>query len=259
MQIPFSAQQPQESLKAQVRQDTEILPNFGEMSRFPLPCFNDLTFLAAQACGTSIAAVALVDATHQGFVSSLGLPNVKIPRAVSLCEQTLLGQEIDVIPDILANSRYSQYPLVASEPHVRFYTGFPLLTARGETLGCLCVMETMPRNLTSAQQECLKIIAHQIVARYERHRMGREWAATTELESQQFLQSTLDALASHVAVLDSQGTIIAINKAWQRFAQENTGNSNTCGIGANYIAVCENATGKDAEGRTRLFKASGLL
>jgi PAS domain S-box-containing protein len=36
--------------------------------------------------------------------------------------------------------------------------------------------------------------------------------------SQQFLQSTLDALATSVAILDASGTIQAINTSWQRYA-----------------------------------------
>ena len=66
-------------------------------------------------------------------------------------------------------------------------------------------------------------------------------AVTAAQRSKRFLQSTLDALTSHVAVLDEDGTIIAINRAWERFAEENGGTARSCGVGANYLAVCGEA------------------
>jgi hypothetical protein len=39
-------------------------------------------------------------------------------------------------------------------------------------------------------------------------------------DSQRFAQSTLDALAAHIAVLDEAGTIVAVNASWRRFADD---------------------------------------
>ncbi|MGE6757932.1 ATP-binding protein [Corallococcus interemptor] len=68
-------------------------------------------------------------------------------------------------------------------------------------------------------------------------------------ESEQFLRSTLDSLSTHIAILDGQGTILAVNAAWKRFARDN-GCSDTdlrCGVGANYLEVAEDAQGDNAE------------
>jgi C4-dicarboxylate-specific signal transduction histidine kinase len=59
--------------------------------------------------------------------------------------------------------------------------------------------------------------------------------------SQQFLQSSLDALSAHVAILDDEGAIIAVNRAWKRFGADNAGSDGTGGVGANYLNVCERA------------------
>ena len=40
-------------------------------------------------------------------------------------------------------------------------------------------------------------------------------------EAHEFLNSSLDALSSHIAVLDEGGVILAVNDAWRRFADEN--------------------------------------
>jgi two-component system NarL family sensor kinase len=61
-------------------------------------------------------------------------------------------------------------------------------------------------------------------------------------EAQLFLQSTFDALSSHVAVLDEAGTILAVNRAWRTFFAKNGGSDASCGVGTNYIGVCERAS-----------------
>ena len=71
----------------------------------------------------------------------------------------------------------------------------------------------------------------------------RRRAELAEQESKRFLQSTLDALSAHIAVLDETGKIIAVNQSWRQFAEENDGAAITCGGGANYLEVCEKATG----------------
>ncbi len=61
------------------------------------------------------------------------------------------------------------------------------------------------------------------------------------------LQATLDSLSAHIAILDAEGDIIAVNSAWRRFADNNGFCGAACGVGANYLAICESATGADAE------------
>ncbi|WP_434300943.1 PAS domain-containing protein [Corallococcus exiguus] len=67
--------------------------------------------------------------------------------------------------------------------------------------------------------------------------------------SEKFLRSTLDSLSTHIAILDGQGTIIAVNAAWRRFARDNgcADGDSRCGVGANYLEVTENARGEYAE------------
>ena len=56
-----------------------------------------------------------------------------------------------------------------------------------------------------------------------------------------FFQSALDALSAHVAVLDSRGTIVAVNQAWRRFGRANGFRLPRFGIGTNYLACCSGA------------------
>ncbi|MBM4134942.1 MAG: PAS domain S-box protein, partial [Nitrospira sp.] len=66
-------------------------------------------------------------------------------------------------------------------------------------------------------------------------------------ESERFARSTLDALSDHIAVLDETGVIVAVNEAWRSFAAETAHAPHNVGVGANYLAACDSATGEQAD------------
>ena len=55
--------------------------------------------------------------------------------------------------------------------------------------------------------------------------------------------SILNALPAHVALLDTLGLIISVNEAWRRFEGANVLLGPGCGIGLDYIEICERAQG----------------
>lgn len=68
-----------------------------------------------------------------------------------------------------------------------------------------------------------------------------EARAQAVLESERFTRATIDALSSSLCVLDAQGCIVTVNRAWREFARSNGGEPATVGEGASYLAVCEAA------------------
>ncbi|MFO7641300.1 MAG: PAS domain S-box protein, partial [Candidatus Competibacteraceae bacterium] len=73
----------------------------------------------------------------------------------------------------------------------------------------------------------------------------RKRVAEALRESENLLRGVLNSLTAHIAVLDAQGTIILVNDAWQRFAQENDGVDQRVGFGVNYLITCQNAIDRD--------------
>ena len=57
--------------------------------------------------------------------------------------------------------------------------------------------------------------------------------------SQRFTRSVLDGLSSHVCVIDDNGVIVTVNRAWLDFAAANGGSLSSLQEGANYLRVCE--------------------
>ena len=51
----------------------------------------------------------------------------------------------------------------------------------------------------------------------------------------------------HTAIVDNSGTIVAVNKAWKRFAKDNGADLSKVSEGANYLHVCERATGEQSQ------------
>lgn len=67
-------------------------------------------------------------------------------------------------------------------------------------------------------------------------------ARTEELhENERFARASLDALSSHIAVLDGNGRIIATNLAWREFAEKNGQLPERGSEGADYLTVCRQA------------------
>ncbi len=63
-------------------------------------------------------------------------------------------------------------------------------------------------------------------------------------KAQSFAAATLNSLTANVAIVDFDGTILAINRAWTAFALQNGSDPKNSSVGINYIAICENSIGK---------------
>jgi len=140
------------------------------------PVFDDLAALASYVCGTPIALVSLVDSDRQWIKARVGLDVSETPRDVSFCAHTILANDTMVVEDALADSRFADNPLVTTDPKIRFYAGAKLTTSDGYALGSLCVIDRVPRKLTSAQKEALQALSRQVVAQMEYKRNVLEMA-----------------------------------------------------------------------------------
>lgn len=59
-----------------------------------------------------------------------------------------------------------------------------------------------------------------------------------------FYRSIVDSLSEHLAILDQQGVILAVNEAWKQFSRCNGGTEQTLDpVGVNYLEAC----GRDGE------------
>jgi len=67
-----------------------------------------------------------------------------------------------------------------------------------------------------------------------------------------FTSAILDSISANIAVVDSTGKILAVNRSWEDFAAINQMSDNArLGIGVNYFDVCR-AAGADPNARAAL-------
>ena len=159
----------------------------------PESAFDDLTQLAAQICQVPIALITLVDESRQWFKAQIGVNISETSRDIAFCAHAILDSEgMLEVRDMQRDPRFADNPLVAAEPHLRFYAGAPLVAPEGLALGTLCVLDYEPRVLNVKQRNALSALSRRVVAELELRR-----ALDAYYRSEEQLQS-LNASLEHM-------------------------------------------------------------
>lgn len=77
------------------------------------------------------------------------------------------------------------------------------------------------------RQEAFAAQAHQLMSQGD-----RDFEAAT----------VLDSLHMHIALLDAEGTIVAVNRAWRQFGLANGAAADADSVGTNYLELCARAS-----------------
>jgi diguanylate cyclase (GGDEF)-like protein len=133
----------------------------------PEEAFDELVKLVASVCETPMAAINFVDRDRQWSKARLGMKDIEIPRNVSFCSHAIQQDELMVVHDSHKDPRFSGNVLVTGDPFIRFYAGQPLVSSNGDKLGALCVLDHVPRKLTTVQREAMRVLARQVMVQIE--------------------------------------------------------------------------------------------
>ena len=121
--------------------------------------FDRITRLACRLLDAPVSTISLVDSKRLFFKSAQGMSLREAPRDTSFCGHAIVGEGTFVVTDARQDDRFADNPVVAAEPHLRFYAGHPLLSADRQKIGTLCVVDYRPRMLSSTDLQVLQDLA----------------------------------------------------------------------------------------------------
>jgi GAF domain-containing protein len=136
----------------------EALAGLRMLDTPPEERFDRIIRLAARIFEVPISYISLVDARRQWFKARHGIALTQTPRAVSFCSHAILRDEPLIVPDLAADFRFANSPLVTDEPRARFYAGVPLAIGDAR-VGTLCILDTKPRALSDREVQILRDLA----------------------------------------------------------------------------------------------------
>lgn len=211
-------------------QRLDVLHGYHVLDTPPEQDFDDLTLLAQQICRVPIVLISLVDENRQWFKSKIGVSHTETPLDYAFCPYAILDPgKMMIVPDAQKDPRFAESPRVTGGPKIRFYAGAPLVTSEGIALGTLCVIDSVPRELSPEQKTALNSISRTVITQLELRRM---LVAYRRSEQQlQLLNASLEqkvrertadlrisatAFETHESLMitDADGVILRVNQAF---------------------------------------------
>ena len=136
--------------------------------------FDDIALLASEICGTPMGLVSLVDTDRQWFKAKVGLEMDQCHRDLSFCAHTITAHELLEVPDAAQDLRFMDNPFVLGDDSIRFYAGAPVVLDGTLAVGTVCVVDHVPRELTSSQRRGLRSLARHAAVQLELRRYARK-------------------------------------------------------------------------------------
>lgn len=143
----------------QERERLSLLHELNILDSDPDPRLDTVTRLAAEILNVPIALVSLVDESRQWFKSRIGLEAEQTPREGSFCSHAILQDDVFEVTNAAEDKRFSDNPLVTSDPNIRFYAGAQITGENHLPLGTLCAIDQKPRKLDDTQRRLLSMLA----------------------------------------------------------------------------------------------------
>lgn len=130
--------------------------------------FDRFTRLARTAFDVPISTVTLIDRDRAYFKSCAGMDAVEAPRDATFCARTVLLDAPLIVEDASVDELFRDLPVVAGEPGIRFYAGFPLHDSQGTPVGTFCLFDRRRRSLGRREHALMSELASWVEAELTR-------------------------------------------------------------------------------------------
>lgn len=197
----FRRLEPAQAALAREQQRLKALSELGLLEAQTIPIFEEATQTAAYLLDSPICILGFLDQNRYWFKSAVGLSRLglmnqlaqerQLPRHESFCAQVVESQQVLAITDTLNNPAFAK-KLLVQHYGIRAYLGVPLLSAAGNCLGAIAVMDLEPRTFTIRDIKFLELIARWSMSEFERNHLlkaqdtdtAKEVVDTSQLASQ---------------------------------------------------------------------------
>lgn len=127
------------------------------------------TVLATELFDLDSAAVGLVDAHHERFISCHGASFDTLDREDTICTYTILDDDVTVVENVQDDPRFAENEGLAAAG-VTFYAGAPVRTPEGHAIGVLCLHDSVSRRFGDRERELLRALADDVMEKLELRR-----------------------------------------------------------------------------------------
>lgn len=190
------------------------------------------TKLAATICDTPVAAISLLDESRSWLKSKIGIEDQEVPIQNTVCQFTIVQDDILVIENAAESDLVSNNPYISSENGIRFYAGVPLKSKNGFNIGTICVVDYDSKKLTQNQLDSLELIAKEVMKLLERRKtkssleseladtvtkkINRSDQKLSQLVNKYDLLYNTVSNSSIIIELDSAGKVLKVNKIFEK-------------------------------------------
>ncbi len=163
----------------------------------------NFTRIVSLFCKVPIALMTLVGEDKVLVRSSIGMNECEIDRNESFCSHTVQGEGILEVKDTLEDERFSQLAAVRGDERIRYYAGAPLVTPDGRKIGALCILDHVPRQLTTRESDFIQTMSRQLMN------------LISLKESEQRLSDLFENVSDLIQSISPEGEIVWVNAKWR--------------------------------------------
>jgi two-component system sensor histidine kinase/response regulator len=181
--------------------------------------FDEIVEMGARLLQCPVAILGFFDDRREWIKAATGWNVSFLPPDLSIALRLRSGgATTSIVPDLAADPRFKDHPLVSRPPQIRFAASAPLVDSNGVTLGALTVLDRAPHAAVE-HADFLGVLARQAVLLLEMRKREREHGDAAELrqaleESESRFRELFEHADDLIISIAPDGRLLHVNQAF---------------------------------------------
>lgn len=202
------------------RERLETLINFNILEKLPESVLNPFVKTATILTQSQIGFLFLCEDERYLIKTKIGLNIYDMQNDFEFCFKIAHQNHYFEVSDAYKHPDFHNHRMVLGQPNFRFLGAYPLITNSGNNIGCLCVLDSKPKQLNFDQIESLKNLAEEIIVQLELRKQNKNLQSElNQLIHDKVNQTEIDLAyykfaldqSAEVAITDRDGYIKFVN------------------------------------------------